>query len=232
MMPMWLAMAGDEETLRWAVAEEGCPFGRECYWAVAANGMEGALGWLAELSPTTSRWNRGAAIAAALSGHTELALRVAEGGKNGGPELCAAVARTGDVDALKRLRDMGYAFDAGTCGGAAMGGQLDTLRWLRAGGCPWDARTCAGAALSGHIQTLRWALANGCACSESAMIASALRGDCSSFLWCIKSGCTWDGRVNEWAIQLAARTIDFTLLHTRTARPKTDARCAVPMHTM
>ena len=76
--------------------------------------------------------------------------------------LCAAAARTGDLEAVKALRAENFPWDWRTCEKAALGGQLKFLKWARANGCPWNEDTCSSAAEHGHLETLKWARANGC----------------------------------------------------------------------
>ena len=76
--------------------------------------------------------------------------------------LCAAAARSGQLEELQALRADGWPWDKQTCVVAALGGHLEVLQWLRASGCPWDSDTCTGAAHGGHLEVLQWARANGC----------------------------------------------------------------------
>jgi hypothetical protein len=76
--------------------------------------------------------------------------------------LCAAAARSGQLEELKLLRADGWPWSEYTCGCAAERGHLEVLRWLRANGCPWDEETCTCAAEGGHLEVLQWARANGC----------------------------------------------------------------------
>ena len=76
--------------------------------------------------------------------------------------LCAAAARSGQLEELKLLRANGCPWDWETCRMAAMGGHLEVLQWARANGCPWDEKTCMHAAEGGPLEVLQWARANGC----------------------------------------------------------------------
>ena len=76
--------------------------------------------------------------------------------------LCAAAARSGQLEELKLLRANGCPWDWETCRMAAMGGHLEVLQWARANGCPWDSRVRSHAKGFGHIELLNWAIANGC----------------------------------------------------------------------
>ena len=80
--------------------------------------------------------------------------------------LCAATARSEQLEALKVLRADGWPWDEGTCEAAAKGGDLQMLQWLHANDCPWNYRTCSEAAFGGHLEVLQWARENGCPWDE------------------------------------------------------------------
>ena len=50
--------------------------------------------------------------------------------------VCAAAARTGQLEELKALRAAKFPWDSWTCESAAEGGQLEVLKWARENGCP------------------------------------------------------------------------------------------------
>ena len=74
---------------------------------------------------------------------------------------CEAAARSGQLEALKWLREKDAPWDEVTCVCAAMGGHLEVLQWMRANGCLWDERTCEIAAQNDHLEVLQWAHENG-----------------------------------------------------------------------
>jgi len=76
--------------------------------------------------------------------------------------LCAAAARSGQLEELKALRAKNFPWDRETCACAAGGGHFEVLKWARENGCPWDGETCACAAGGGHLEVLKWARENGC----------------------------------------------------------------------
>ena len=76
--------------------------------------------------------------------------------------LCAATARSEQLEALKVLRADGWPWDEMTCKIAAEGGHLQVLKWARMNGCPWNAETCTSAAEKRHLAVMRWARFNGC----------------------------------------------------------------------
>ena len=91
--------------------------------------------------------------------------------------LCAAAARTGDLEALKALRCAeNFPWDERTCMYAAMGGHLEVLQLARENDCPWDEETCAVAAGNGHLDILKWARENGCPWYEHTRQLAARKG--------------------------------------------------------
>ena len=57
--------------------------------------------------------------------------------------LCGLAACLPDGNILKRLRFLGFAWDAKTCYLAAYKGHTENLIWLLENGCPWDGVTHA-----------------------------------------------------------------------------------------
>ena len=103
--------------------------------------------------------------------------RMQRGGRLSRRELlCAAAARSGQLEELKVLRADGCPWDWQTCRAAAKGGHLEVLQWLRANDCPWDEDMCEGAAEGGHLEVLQWAHANGCPWSEEELYMAAKKG--------------------------------------------------------
>jgi hypothetical protein len=106
--------------------------------------------------------------------------------------LCAAAARSGQLEALKALRAENLPWDERTCCRAANGGHLEVLKWARANGCPWDWLTCAWAAGCGHLEVLKWARDNGCPWDENTCADAAWRGHLEVLKWARENGCPWD----------------------------------------
>ena len=103
--------------------------------------------------------------------------RLNRGGRLSRQELlCAAAARSGQLEELTVLRANGCPWDEGTCAYAALGGQLEVLQWVRANGCPWDELTGYCAAEGGHLEVLKWARANGCPWDEEELNIAAAFG--------------------------------------------------------
>ena len=80
--------------------------------------------------------------------------------------LCAAAARSGQLEELKALRAKNFPWGKRACAYAAWGGYLEVLKWARENDCPWDGLTCENAAKGGHFETLKWARENGCPWDE------------------------------------------------------------------
>ena len=76
--------------------------------------------------------------------------------------LCAAAARSGQLEELKALRAKNFPWGKRACAYAAWGGYLEVLKWARENVCPWDKWTCAYAAGGGHLEVLKWARENDC----------------------------------------------------------------------
>ena len=68
--------------------------------------------------------------------------------------LCAAAARSGDLEALKAMRLVeNFPWGVLTCANAAKGGHLEVLKWARENGCPWNEDTREIAAEMGYVET-------------------------------------------------------------------------------
>ena len=102
--------------------------------------------------------------------------------------LCAAAARSGDLEALKALRLVeNFPWGVLTCANAAKGGHLEVLKWARENGCPWNEWTCSGAAKGGHLEVLKWLRENDCSLDEQMR-----RRTCSARRWA--ATWSWTGR--------------------------------------
>ena len=76
--------------------------------------------------------------------------------------FCAQMARNGNVELLKFLREQGCPWDRFTCYKAAENGHLECLKYAHEKGCPWHEYTCSNAAFNGHLECLKYAHENGC----------------------------------------------------------------------
>ena len=106
--------------------------------------------------------------------------------------LCAAAARSGQLEELKALRAKNFPWGKRACAYAAWGGYLEVLKWARANGCPWDWRTCADAARYGHLEVLKWARAKGCPWGKETCAGAAKGGHLEVLKWARANGCRWD----------------------------------------
>ena len=118
--------------------------------------------------------------------------------------LCAAAARSGDLEALKAMRLVeNFPWDEMTCTNAAKGGHLEVLKWARENGCPWDWPTCARAAEGGHLEVLKWARENGCPFVTKRRGANAGDGGHLEMLkWGRGNGCPWDEGTRKLAAEI------------------------------
>ena len=105
--------------------------------------------------------------------------------------LCAAAARSGDLEELKALRAENCPWSTVTCAFAALGGHLEVLQWARENDCPWDDLTCAYAAGGGHLEVLKWARANGCPWNESTCAYAARGRHLDVLKWARANSCPW-----------------------------------------
>ena len=115
--------------------------------------------------------------------------RLQRGGRLSRKELlCAAAARSGQLEELKVLRAEGCPWDEWTCACAAHYGHLEMMQWAHPNGCPWDWKTCAFAASCGQLE-VQWARANGCPWDGYTLIYVRRGGHLELLNWAIASGC-------------------------------------------
>jgi hypothetical protein len=110
--------------------------------------------------------------------------------------LCAAAARSGDLDELKSFRAEEISWDKRTCAYAAERGDLEMLQWARDHDCPWSEYTCEFAAERGDLVILKWARENGCSLGRKELMCeyAAKGGHFEVLKWARENGCPWDGR--------------------------------------
>ena len=77
-------------------------------------------------------------------------------------KFCEQIARSGNLELLKFLREHGCPWDSKTCSSAACNGHLECLKYAHENGCPWDEKTCSKAAEKGHLECLKYAHESGC----------------------------------------------------------------------
>jgi len=108
--------------------------------------------------------------------------------------LCAAAARSGQLEELKALRAEDLPWNTWTCAYAARGGHLEVLKWAHENGCPWAGWTCSSAAMLGHLEMLKWARENGCPWAGWTCSSAAMLGHLEMLKWAGENGCPWDER--------------------------------------
>jgi len=106
---------------------------------------------------------------------------------------CAISAKSGQLQALQRLKENRCDWNELTCAAAAQGGHLSIIQWARENDCPWDKATCAaGAAGYGHLSILQWLRENGCPWDKEICRVAAENGHLSCLQWARENGCPWD----------------------------------------
>jgi hypothetical protein len=126
--------------------------------------------------------------------------------------LCAAAARSGQLEELKVLRADGWPWDAETCHAAANSGHLEVLQWLRANGCLWNWATCAYAAGGGHLEVLQWARASRCPWNDFTCTMAAKGGHLEVLQWAHANGCPCDEMELHIATEAGHEAIVRTLI--------------------
>jgi hypothetical protein len=126
--------------------------------------------------------------------------------------LCAAAARSGQLEELKVLRADGWPWDAETCHAAANSGHLEVLQWVRANGCLWNWATCAYAAGGGHLEVLQWARASRCPWNDFTCTMAAKGGHLEVLQWAHANGCPCDEMELHIATQNGHEAIVRTLI--------------------
>jgi hypothetical protein len=106
--------------------------------------------------------------------------------------VCAAAARSGDLEELKALRENKFPWDHWTCALAAGGGHLEVLQWAHENGCPWGEWTSKSAASVGRLEVLKWLRANGCPLDEETCSSAAHGGQLETLKWLRANDCPWD----------------------------------------
>ena len=126
--------------------------------------------------------------------------------------LCAAAARSGQLEELKVLRADGWPWDAETCHAAANSGHLEVLQWLRANGCLWNWATRAYAAGGGHLEVLQWARASRCPWNDFTCTMAAKGGHLEVLQWAHANGCPCDEMELHIATEAGHEAIVRTLI--------------------
>ena len=144
--------------------------------------------------------------------------------------LCAAAARSGQLEELKVLRADGWPWDAETCHAAANSGHLEVLQWLRANGCLWNWATCAYAAGGGHLEVLQWARASRCPWNDFTCTMAAKGGHLEVLQWAHANGCPCDEMELHIATEAGHEAIVRTLIVAGTDVNKAMDNCGTPLY--
>ena len=138
---------------------------------------------------------------AAENGDVNELRRLRELGRQLTAQTCAGSAENGNLECLQYLHENGCQWDERTCAYAARYGNLECLTYAHENGCPWDTMTCAGAALNDDLECLQYAHENGCPWDEETCSHAAFSGILQCLRYAHDHGCPWDARVFECATQ-------------------------------
>jgi hypothetical protein len=113
--------------------------------------------------------------------------------------MCALIARTGNLQVLKWARKKKVPWGKETCREAASYGHLDILKYAHEHGCPWDESTCCGAAEYGRLEVLKYAHQHGCAWDTETCRNAAGMGHLDILKYVHDKGCPWGPRITYYA---------------------------------
>lgn len=68
----------------------------------------------------------------------------------------AEAAKTGQLEALKWMENLGGKLDVRICDEAAASGHIELVKWAHSKGYTIDSGVCAIAAANGHLELLQW----------------------------------------------------------------------------
>ncbi|CAN0362526.1 unnamed protein product [Ectocarpus fasciculatus] len=116
------------------------------------------------------------------------------------PELCAAIARLGNLELLRSARGSGCVWNGLTFSEAARRGDLAFLQWLKSSGCTWDKFSAIAAAGGGHLHVLKWLRKSGVGWDDDEWTChmAAAGGHVHVLRWAIQNGCRYDN-VTCWS---------------------------------
>lgn len=145
----------------------------------------------------TLRWSSDAAWWLGAWGAVRCMAEAAARGLALGERAYVGAVRSGELDALRWLRERGYTpLGPSACYAAARHGRIDALLWLRdEAGCAWDAAASAGSARGGHLDALRRMRARQTPCPWDAETCAqaAEHGHVHVLCWAVGAGCPVDG---------------------------------------
>jgi len=74
----------------------------------------------------------------------------------------AEMAKNGNLENMKWLKENGCSWNELTFFNAAKNGNLENMKWLKENGCPWNEWTFRCAARNGNLENIKWLEENGC----------------------------------------------------------------------
>ena len=76
--------------------------------------------------------------------------------KTNNKDIFAEAAENGNLENMKRLKQIGYPCDEYTFEKAAINGNLKNMKWLKENECPWNANVFLNTALKGNLENMKW----------------------------------------------------------------------------
>jgi len=117
----------------------------------------------------------------------------------------ATAAKTGNIQLLNWLLDIGCKYNVKTSNSAAKTGNLSLLKWLWYQGCPFDETTFANAVKSGNLEMLEWLKTEKCPFDTDCFNNTALLGNITILEWLWNNKFPWD----EWTLINAAKNLNI-----------------------
>eukprot|EP00953_Heterococcus_sp_UTEX-ZZ885_P005015 3179-Heterococcus_DN1.PRE.7 len=133
-------------------------------------------------------------------------------GIKGDSSAIASAAKSGDLQKVKLLRNLGIVWDAQTPAFAAAAGHLHIVQYSQcqyseypgqivnlANKCPWNKTTCEAAAVNGYLDILVWAHENGCKWDNKTFTKAAEGGHKHICEYLLAERCPWSYDAREAA---------------------------------
>eukprot|EP01127_Copromyxa_protea_P016163 TRINITY_DN4757_c0_g1_i1.p1 TRINITY_DN4757_c0_g1~~TRINITY_DN4757_c0_g1_i1.p1 ORF type:complete len:583 (+),score=74.03 TRINITY_DN4757_c0_g1_i1:43-1791(+) len=199
---------GDLGTLKW-LQENQC-FVTVSVYNAARLGHSHVLRWLAAETEVPFRidWQSGLKPAA-RAGNVEFlrslrSSRFFSGTWN--TDIFASAAKSGNLEVLQQLMDLGLPYDHKAPKYAAKYGHLHALRWLT-DCCPLTIDCFIAAAKKGNIEVLEYLLSRNCPWSTQVASTAARYGHLEALNWLSENGCPWDDLVYWNAVSGGTKNI-------------------------
>jgi len=97
-------------------------------------------------------------------------------------------AKSGQLEFVKMLHELGWPFDFYTWSYASNSGNLELLKWLQTNNCPIPTYAYGEAPRSGHLNLIRWIKEQKLPGEQAACYSAALYGQTTSFKWMVENG--------------------------------------------